>query len=204
MNRRRHPLDDLDADIRDHIDRETDEYIARGLPPDEARAAARRAFGSAAMAAEDARAVWVPLWLDHLLQDAAYGARVLRRNPGFALVAIVTLAIGIGLNTVVFSVVNAVLVRPLAYANPDRLLWIATYDDRSPIELVAAPDVLAFRDRSTTLDRVAAFSIQMERWRRRARWLPRAWRRCRASSGTWRASRRRSGACRGPTKMPSC
>jgi len=162
MNKR-DALEDLDDDIRDHLERETADHIARGMAPDEARAAARRAFGSTAIAKEDTRAVWTPLWIDQLLQDLRYGLRTFVRAPGFTSVVVLTLAIGIGLNTAVFSVVNAVLMRPLAYVSPERLVWVSTYDNRSPIEWVASPDVIAFRDGSTTLDRVAAFDIQMER-----------------------------------------
>jgi len=161
--RRRRSLDDLDEDIRDHIARETDENVGRGMPPADARDAALRKFGNVTLAKEGVRAVWIPIWFDQILQDARYGFRILRRNPGFSAVVILTLALGIGLNTAVFSVVNAVLVRPLSYASPERLVWVATYDDRSPMEFVTAPDFLAFRDQASSLDRIAAFSIGMER-----------------------------------------
>jgi len=161
--RRRRSLDDLDEDIRDHIARETDENVGRGMPPADARDAALRKFGNVTLAKEGVRAVWIPIWFDQVLQDARYGFRILRRNPGFSAVVILTLALGIGLNTAVFSVVNAVLVRPLSYASPERLVWVATYDDRSPMEFVTALDFLAFRDQASSLDRIAAFSIGMER-----------------------------------------
>jgi predicted permease len=166
MWRRRRALDDLDDDIRDHLERETAENIGRGLTPDAAREAARRAFGSVARAKEDTRAVWVPTWIDHALQDARYALRLWCRAPAFSLVLAGTLALGIGLTTAVFSVVNAVLIRPLAYRDGHRLVWIVTYDDRFPIksiEVVSAPDFLAFRERASTLDRVVAFFIGMER-----------------------------------------
>jgi hypothetical protein len=163
MMRGRRSLDGLDDDVRDHIDRETQENIANGMAPDEARHAALRAFGNVTRALEDTRAVWIPVWLDQLLQDARYGLRMMRRNPAFSAVVILTLAVGIGLNTAVFSVVNAVLMRPLSYPEPERLVWVATYDDRSPMEVVSAPDFLAFREQASSLDRIAAFSIGTER-----------------------------------------
>src|SRR6185503_8159808 len=159
----RDSLNQLDEDIRDHIDRETQNNIARGMAPGAAHATARRAFGNVTLTKEAARAVWIPIWLDQLLQDVRYAIRMFRRTPGFTAVVILTLALGIGLNTAVFSVVNAVLMRPLSYQHPERLVWIATYDDRAPMEVVIGPDVLAWRDHATTVERIAAFSIGTER-----------------------------------------
>ncbi len=120
----KHPLSDLDGEIRDHIERETADSIARGMPPRDARHAALRKFGSVARAQEDARAVWIPVWLDQLRQDLRYGIRMLGRNPGFTTVAVATLALGIGLTTAVFSVLNAVLIRPLPYADGERIVLV--------------------------------------------------------------------------------
>jgi len=120
----KHPLSDLDGDIRDHIDRETEENIARGMPPREARYAALRKFGSVALAQEDVRGVWIPVWLDQLRQDVRYGLRMFRCNPGFTAVAVLTLALGIGLTTAVFSVMHAVLIRPLPYSDGDRIVLV--------------------------------------------------------------------------------
>ena len=125
--RGRDSLDELDDDIRDHILREIEENIARGMTPDEAAAAARRAFGSIALAKEDARAVWIPLWKDRLFQDARYAIRTLRRAPGFTAVAILTLALGIGVNTAIFSLLYHVLLRPLPLPNAQRLVRVSEY-----------------------------------------------------------------------------
>jgi putative ABC transport system permease protein len=119
-----HPLVDLDGEIRDHIARETEDNIAKGMTPADAHLAARRTFGSVALAEEHAREVWIPRWLDQVRQDIHYGLRTLGRNPGFATVIILTLAVGIGLTTAVFSVVNAVLLRPLPYADGDRIVLV--------------------------------------------------------------------------------
>jgi putative ABC transport system permease protein len=163
MNRRdREGLEGLDDDIRDHILRETEENINRGMAPDEAAAAAQRAFGNIMLTKEAVRAIWIPVWWDQFLQDIRYAFRSCRRAPGFSLVVVLTLALGIGLNTAVFSVVNAVLVRPLAYPHPERLAWLAPYDDRGQDDVVMAPDFVAWRDQSTSLDGLAGFFTATE------------------------------------------
>src|SRR5437879_5653510 len=117
-----HPLSDLDADIRDHIERETQDNIARGMSPDEARRAALRTFGNVALVHEDARAVWIPVWVDQFRQDVRYAVRSIRRAPSFAIVAVLTLALGIGAATAICSVVNAILLQPLPFPDSDRLV----------------------------------------------------------------------------------
>ncbi len=102
----RRPLEGLDEDIRDHIERETQDHIDRGMTPEDARDAALRKFGNVTLTMEETRAVWIPVWLDQLLQDLRYGLRMLRRTPAFSAVVILTLAVGIGLSAAVFSVVT--------------------------------------------------------------------------------------------------
>src|SRR5215471_16599845 len=157
MSFRRRMEDDIDRDIRDHIDMETRENIERGMTPPEARAAALRKFGNPLRIAEDTRAVWRSGWFERLLQDTRYALRGLRRNPVFAVIVILTLALGIGLNTAVFSVVNAVLIEPLHYPQPERLLWLAEYNKAFKAELVGGADFLDWRAQAQSFDKMCAY-----------------------------------------------
>ena len=154
-------LNSLDQEIRHHIEQETTENIERGMDPEEARYAALRKFGNIANVREDARAIWNIAWIEQFLQDLRYGMRALRRHPWFAFVVVATIALGIGMNTAVFSVVNAALFRPLPYPESARLIWLADYDQRFKQDnLVARTDYLVWKQQAQSFDRMTAYGNQ--------------------------------------------
>ena len=114
----------LDDELRFHLERQIAENVAAGMSREEARIAALRAFGNPALLREQARASWSWAWLDSLAYDVRHGARALARTPGFALIAIIVIALGIGANVALFTVVRNVLLKPLPYRQPDRLASI--------------------------------------------------------------------------------
>jgi len=133
MTRRgRKALDGLADDLRDHIERQTEENLARGMTPDEARRQARLALGNTALIEEDTRAVWVSRWLEDLRRDLRYALRTFRRSPGFAATAVVSLAVGIAAATGMFSIVNTALLNPFPFADINRIVRLDMNDKGKP------------------------------------------------------------------------
>lgn len=157
MWRRKRALEDLDADIREHIEREIEDNVARGMSPDEARRQARLTFGNPALVREDTREIWAVRWLQTLRQDVRNGVRILVKHPGVTIAAVLSLAVGIGANTAVFSVVNRVLLAPLPYHDPDRLVLITAASPGQPDQRSNAtiPEYIAWQRHASVFDGMA-------------------------------------------------
>ena len=149
---------ELDEEIRHHLDLETQEGVRRGLPEPEARRRALITFGGVARHAEAARDQRGTVFLEELRRDIGLAVRGMRRNPGFAVVAILTLALGIGANTAIFSMVDGVLLRPAPFDDPERLVMVWETDRNSGTshEPASVPDYLDFERRSDTVEELGA------------------------------------------------
>jgi predicted permease len=119
---RRDLYNELSEEMRQHLEERTDQLIREGMPRKEAEQAARRAFGNATLVEQRSREVWQWPTLESLLRDLSFSARLLRRSPGFTLVAVLTLTLGIGANTAIFSLLNGLLLRPISVPQADRLV----------------------------------------------------------------------------------
>ena len=150
---------EIDAELRSHIEMRIEDNIAAGMSPSDARRDALHRFGNPTSINERVTAVDASLGLENLAFDIRYGLRQLRRSPGFALTAILTLALGVGANLVVFGVLNALLLRPLNVAGADRLLQIV----QKPQEYNAQsyPDYIDYRARNNTFRDLAAYRLAM-------------------------------------------
>ena len=151
---------ELDEEMRFHLELKAEEYVASGMPAEEARWAARRQFGNESRLQEMSREMWGFGFMETLIQDVRYGTRALAKHKGFTVVAVLTLALGIGANTAIFSVVNAVLLRPLPYQNSERLVAVKRVDPRggNVQGFNSYPNFLDYRDRARSLQHVAAYS----------------------------------------------
>ena len=143
---------ELEDEMTLHLELRQKELIAQGVSPDDARRQARRGFGNPTVLREASRDAWGWNWLEQLGQDCTYAFRSMRRSPGFALTAIFALALGIGANVAIFSVVNAVLLRPLPYNDSDRLVVLLHSGDNP----VAVANYVDWRDQQHVFESMAA------------------------------------------------
>jgi putative ABC transport system permease protein len=160
------PKGDVDTELAFHVEMRARELVEQGVPPDRARALALRRFGDYDRSREACveiskrreRRMARAEYITELRQDVGYALRMLRRAPGFTIVALTTLALGIGANSAIFSVVQGVLLAPLPFRDADRLHRVTTlYPDGTPYSL-SAPDFMSVRERTRTLDQVEAYA----------------------------------------------
>ena len=153
MFRRRALERGVDEELQFHLDQQTQKYVRTGMSPDEARRQAMLRFGGVVRVQEETRDEIRPALLDDSIRDIRFGTRVLRRAPGFTAAALATLAIGIGATAAIFSVVRTVMLEPLPYRAPDRVvsIWETTQDGVTQ-NVIAPANFIAWRERSHTLE----------------------------------------------------
>src|SRR5262245_8218375 len=147
---------ELDEELRSHIEQQTERNIRLGMNPEDARIAARKAFGGMEQAKERSRDARSLRWIEELWQDSRYGARMLAQNPGFTLIAVISLALSIGANTAIFSVVNTLLLKALPYHDPDRIILAWGLDNQGDGNRgqVSATDVADWRNQNSVFTEI--------------------------------------------------
>jgi putative ABC transport system permease protein len=148
---------ELDEELREHIERQIEQNIRLGMNPEEASTAAHKAFGGVEQAKERSRDTRGVRRVEELWQDLSYGAHMLLKNPGFTLIAVITLALGIGANAAIFSVVNATLLRPLPYKESDRLVWLYSVYPQIKGDSHSPADFLDYQAQNRSFEQMAAF-----------------------------------------------
>jgi putative ABC transport system permease protein len=148
---------EFDAEIEAHIELLTERYVRRGMARAEAAAAARRQFGNVTLLKEANHEMRGISIIDTIVQDLRYGVRMMARNSGFTLIAILTFALGIGANTAIFSLVNAVFLRPLPYRDPDRLVLLNQRREQEGNRGALTADFLQWREQAKSFEQIAAF-----------------------------------------------
>jgi len=164
FGRRKRMMEDLDQDIRDYIERETEDNIERGLPPEEARYAALRKFGNVTRVKEETWEVWSFVWLEQLWRDVRFGLRMFAKNSGFTAVAVLTLALGIGANTAIFSLASAAFFRGFPFSHAARLafLWQDNARTGETEGAVSYPNYADWRTQSRTFEDMAFIAFGKE------------------------------------------
>jgi len=158
---RRRIYNDLSAEIQEHLDERIEGLIAEGGSRTDAEAAARREFGNVGLIAEDSREVWRWRGIENLAIDVRYGLRSLRRTPGFTIIVVLTLALGIGANSAIFSVIDAVLLRPLPFPSASQLTDLCARSTLFDFEHlgVSLPDIADIRASSTSFSDLSPYQL---------------------------------------------
>ena len=156
--RRRQADQELDDELRDHVERKTEEYIAKGVSLEEARRQALLDMDGIEKRKEECREARRVNWIQDLAQDLHFGVRTLRKSPGFTTVAVLTLALGIGVTTAVISIIDPVLFRPLPYANADRLVSVGIKHAAEPFEFMLGSFYYYWSDHQTAFTEMTAQS----------------------------------------------
>ena len=155
---RRRQLDqDLDEELQLHLEEKTQELIDSGMSAEEARYAALRDFGNVELAKQNCRDSRKVLWVQNLLEDLRFSIRMLRKNPGFTAVALLTIALGIGVNTAIFSVVNAVLLRPLPFEQPKRLVFLRESSSEVPGMFISLANLADWQSMNKVFENMGGF-----------------------------------------------
>lgn len=155
---RRSRESELAEEIQFDLDRETEENLRAGLNPTEARSLAQRAFGNVLRTEESVREAWGWQWIDRLSQDLRYALRSMRKNPGFTLAVILSIGIGVGANTAMFSVIDGVLLQPIEFRDSGRLMQIWEHPSGGVTDRAqsSGPDFNDFRDQNTSFEHLSA------------------------------------------------
>ena len=148
---------DLSAEMRAHLDEKIDLLVASGMSRDEATRIARREFGNVTLHQERSREVWQWPSLESFVADVRFAFRMLRKSPGFTAIAVLTLALGIGANTAIFSLVDGIILRPLPYPHPNQIVYFGWLDKAEIIPDLSVPEFVFFRDHATSFSAVAGF-----------------------------------------------
>jgi predicted permease len=151
----------LDAELQFHVEQAVADRMRAGMSEEEARRGAYIELGGLEQMKEECRDARGTAWVETTLQDLRYAWRQLVRSPGFAIAAVCTLALGIGANTAIFSVVNAVFLRPLPYAAPGRIAWVTEHSAGSNNSIVMMPDYAAWKRHNTAFERLSAYQMTL-------------------------------------------